>query len=42
MDLIEKQKYQGCIVSGLVALAFFLTYYFENILVTNQIYTHFY
>ncbi len=43
MDMItEKQKYQLYLIVVLVGLAFFFFYYFENVLKTGELYTHFF
>ena len=42
MDLIENKKYQTTLIGVLVVLAYVLAYYFQNILKTGEIYTHFF
>ena len=42
MNLVENKKYQFYIIALLVALAYLLTYYFQNILKIGQLYTHFF
>ena len=42
MDSIENKKYQVLLVGGLVFLAYVLTYYFQNVLQTGTLYTHFF
>ena len=42
MELTGNKKYQVFIIAFLVVLAYLLAYYFQNILKTSQIYTHFF
>lgn len=42
MDFTKGKKYQIYLIALLVVLAYLLTYYFQNILKTGQLYTHFF
>ncbi|MBU4319075.1 MAG: PAS domain S-box protein [Proteobacteria bacterium] len=42
MEIAQKKKYQISIIAFLVVLSYLLAYYFQNILKTSQIYTHFF
>ena len=42
MSFMDKTKHQVLIISAMVALAYFLTYYFQTVLQSKQLYTHFF
>ncbi len=42
MDLTGEKQYQVWVIIALIALAFFLTYYFQVVLESRQLYTHFF